>query len=452
MEKDTNEEPRGERVGRGHRSDAGWWRVAIEHASEIFKIVAPDGTLRYANAAFGRAFGYDPEEAVACEMNVLEYVHPEDLAKVAADTGTALAELEAIRQGGGDTVAEAPSHRTEYRFWHSDGSWRYVEGVATYLLDDPEVGGVVINARDITSRKEAEAKLGESERRFRQLFDQSAEALFVHDGEGNLIDCNAEASRSLGYTREELLHLRVSDLSDNLIAYDEQSEQHKEGGTLWQRILAGDSEAHQAVHFGEHMRKGGNRFPVEVRLSGVEYGGRRLILASVRDITERMELEEQLRQRALHDPLTGLPNRALFTDRLELVIERSRRERRERATMLFMDLDDFKGINDRYGHVAGDALLVAVSGRLSGCVRPGDTVSRFGGDEFAVLLESAGVEIAREVIARIESTLAEPFDLGQGRLVRVSASIGLALTEPDRSAVEILREADREMYRRKLRR
>lgn len=450
MEKDNNENPWHARMDDSRRDvPGGWWRVAIQNASEVFKIVAPDGILLYANSAFGRAFGYDPEEALTSRMNVLEYVHPEDLAKVAADTEAALAELEAIRRGGADTVAQAPSHRTEYRFRHADGSWRHVEGVATYLLDDPEVGGVVINARDMTPRKEAEARLEASERRVRQLFEQSAEALFVHDGEGNLIDCNAEASRSLGYTREELICLRVSNLTDNLIVHDEQSKRDNEGATLWKRILAGDPETHQAVHFGEHIRKDGSRFPIEVRLSGVDYGGRRLILASARDITERRELEEQLSRRAFHDPLTELPNRALFKDRLELAIERTKRDRRERAAVLFLDLDRFKAVNDRLGHEAGDALLVAVSGRLSGCVRPGDTVSRFGGDEFAVLLEGAEPETAQEVAARIERALAEPFDLEQEKRAQVSASIGLAFTEPDRQADELLREADRAMYRRK---
>lgn len=451
MEKDSNENPWHE-GGDNHRNDGGWWRIAVENASEVFKIVDPDGTLRYANAAFGRVFGYDPEEAAVSEMNVLEYVHPEDVPKVAQGTEAALAELEAIRERGGDSVAEAPSNRTEYRFRHADGSWCYVEGVGTYLLDDPEVGGVVINVRDVTSRKEAEARLQESERRSRQLFEQSTEALFVHDGEGNIIDCNAEACRSLDYSREELLELRVSDLTDNPIAEDEQSKQEKEGKenrTLWQRILAGDIAIHQAVHFGEHVRKDGSRFPVEVRLSGVDYGGKRLILASARDITERRGLEAQLRRRAFHDPLTELPNRALFMDRLGIALKRARRDPQERAAILFLDLDNFKGVNDRLGHEAGDALLVAVSGRLSGCVRPGDTVSRFGGDEFAVLLEGVDPEIAHEVTERIESALAEPFDLGQGRRAQVSASIGLALTDPEQQANELLQEADRAMYRRK---
>lgn len=710
MEKGNDENLRLEGVERTPQNDEGWWRVAVDNASEVFKIVAPDGTLRYANAAFGRVFGYDPEEAVSAGMNVLDYVHPEDLARVGRDTEIALAELEAVRERGGDGVAEAPSNRTEYRFRHADGSWRYVEGVGTYLLDDPEVRGVVVNVRDITPRKEseerlrqselrfrqlfeqsvdalllhdgagrifdcnqeasrslgysreemmrlsvadiasnqasgeerimnglglwkggahervdgpevgyhlathhrkdgttfpvevrvgevdcggermllascrdisalktatealyeseerfrgafentsigmaligldgrylktnpalrtllgyreeelpgmsfwevthpedrpesrererrlldaeqpdagtiekrylkkdggvvwalssvslvrdvhgnpshyvsqfqnitrrkeAEASLQESELRFRQLFEQSAEALFVHDGEGNLVDCNAEACRSVGYSREELIRLRVSDLTDNLIARHEQSNQDKEGGTLWQRILAGDQEIHQAVHFGEHFRKDGTTFPIEVRLSGVDYDGRRLILASARDITERRELEEQLKLQALHDPLTELPNRTLFMDRLELALERAKRDPRERAALLFMDLDDFKGINDRFGHDAGDALLLAAAARLSECVRPGDTVSRFGGDEFAVLLEAAGPEVARELTAGMESVLAEPFDLGQGRRARVSASIGLALAEPERQPNEILQEADREMYRRK---
>ncbi|HZF58928.1 MAG TPA: PAS domain S-box protein, partial [Rubrobacter sp.] len=127
-------------------------RSVVENSSEIVTIVEPDGTLRYANPAWERILGYDPEQAVG-KMNVLDHVHPEDLTHVLEETEKALAE-------GGVATNEA-----EYRFRHRDGSWRWMESLGTYLLDDPAVGGVVVTSRDVTRRKEAEERLKETERR-----------------------------------------------------------------------------------------------------------------------------------------------------------------------------------------------------------------------------------------------------------------------------------------------
>src|SRR3712207_4734089 len=124
----------------------GWLRSVLENSSEVVKVVDPDGTLRYASPAFEWVLGYDPVEA-AGTMNVLDHVHPDDLPRVLAESEKALAE--------GKTV----SNKAEYRFRHADDSWRWVESVGTYLLDDPAVGGVVVSVRDITWRKEAEERL-----------------------------------------------------------------------------------------------------------------------------------------------------------------------------------------------------------------------------------------------------------------------------------------------------
>ena len=137
----------------------GWLRSVLENSNEVVKVLDPDGTLRYASPAFGRVFGYDPGEAVG-KMNVLDHVHPDDLPHVLEETERALSE------GG------AASSRTEYRFRHADGSWRWVEGVGTYLPDDPAVRGVVVNARDVTGRKEAEEALSKAEERYRTLVEQ----------------------------------------------------------------------------------------------------------------------------------------------------------------------------------------------------------------------------------------------------------------------------------------
>ena len=167
------------------------------------------------------------------------------------------------------------------------------------------------------------------------------------------------------------------------------------------------------------------------------------------DVTERKKLQERLEHQALHDSLTGLPNRRLFADRLGQALRRAGRRDRGVA-VLFMDLDGFKNVNDSFGHEMGDLLLVAVAGRLKGCLRPEDTLARFGGDEFVVLLE--GVEGAEEpvrVAERITRELGGPFVLA-GRKLYARVSIGIAMGEARAGDPgDPLREADTAMYRAK---
>src|SRR3954451_3761257 len=158
----------------------------------------------------------------------------------------------------------------------------------------------------------------------------------------------------------------------------------------------------------------------------------------------------ELRHDALHDALTGLPNRALFLDRLELSLKRSRRQDGEFCcAVLFCDLDRFKVVNDSLGHIVGDRLLMAVAKRIEAALRPGDTVARHGGDEFTLLLEDIGdVRGASIVAERLQETLAAPFHLDTRELY-VSASIGIALVNAERAPEDVVRDADVAMYRAK---
>ena len=167
---------------------------------------------------------------------------------------------------------------------------------------------------------------------------------------------------------------------------------------------------------------------------------------TLEDITERKELEEQLHHQAFHDALTGLPNRLLFSDRLGQALARA--ERRENlVAVLFMDLDNFKHVNDSLGHEAGDRLLVGVAERLRACLRPEDTAARLGGDEFTVLLEDvADASDAARVAGRIIEDLRVPFEVG-GHEVLTAASIGIALDDRSRDRpADLMREADLAMY------
>jgi len=168
------------------------------------------------------------------------------------------------------------------------------------------------------------------------------------------------------------------------------------------------------------------------------------------NITERRLAEEATAHLALHDPLTGLPNRRLFMDRLRHALGRNRRREGRRVAVLFMDLDNFKGINDSLGHGAGDLMLVAVTERLGGLLRPEDTLARFGGDEFVVLLEDVGgPDEATRVAERISEGFGDPFGL-EGRELYARASIGIALGDArTKEPEDLLRDADTAMYRAK---
>lgn len=170
-------------------------------------------------------------------------------------------------------------------------------------------------------------------------------------------------------------------------------------------------------------------------------------LSNARRYAEREAFEARLTHQAFHDALTGLPNRALFIDRLEHAVARTTRDGGE-VGVLFMDLDRFKMINDSLGHDMGDLLLVQVGERLAPCLRPGDTLARYGGDEFTVLVEDSGTGEAAAVANRILEALSRPFSLG-GREVFVSASIGISVTSATRPDSDPLREADLAMYRAK---
>ena len=177
-------------------------------------------------------------------------------------------------------------------------------------------------------------------------------------------------------------------------------------------------------------------------------GGVRQVICTISDVTQRKALEEQLAYRAYHDVLTGLPNRALFLDRLQNALVSRRQE--DQVAVLFVDLDNFKVVNDSLGHEVGDGLLVEVAGRLEGSLRPADTLARLGGDEFAVMLTNvSGIRDALVVVGRILDRLEAPFAL-QEEEVTVTASVGISLASAsDASPADLMREADAAMYRTK---
>jgi diguanylate cyclase (GGDEF)-like protein/PAS domain S-box-containing protein len=278
----------------------------------------------------------------------------------------------------------------------------------------------------------------QSEARFASLVKNSSDAVAVVESDTTIRYVTQSAERLLGYQPENLEGRRFSELV------------HPDDRTRTVSVLTAASSAdHELVEFRILHQDGGYRH-VETLctnlLSDPNVGG---IVLNTRDISERKQFEDQLAHQAFHDQITGLANRALFRDRVVHAIERQSRNGR-RVGVLFMDLDDFKTVNDSLGHAAGDEVLREVGERLRSCLRAADTAARLGGDEFAVLLEDAGEGLpAMDVADRIMLELEAPFQL-EGRDLRVTASLGIAISDfemmGEEGAEELLRNADVAMY------
>jgi len=282
------------------RQNEARFRSLVQHSSDVIIVTRPNGTMRFVSPSASRVFGYEPSALVGRSIDTL--LHPAD-----GDRATSLfAEVIA----GPGVIGPV-----EWRFRQPDGGWLHAEILATNLLGDPTVRGIVLNTRDVSERK---------------------------------------------------------------------------------------------------------------------------------------RLEEQLTHQAFHDPLTGLANRALFRDRVSHALALAQRQGHP-ITVLFLDLDDFKRVNDSLGHAEGDRLLIAAAERFLSCARAADTVARLGGDEFAILIEHvAGSDGRAELLQRLEEAMTYPFPLG-GNQLQVSASIGVAVAAPGETADDLLRNADVAMYAAKRR-
>ena len=236
-----------------------------------------EGIITSWNPGAEKLYGYSADEIIGQHVSILfPSERQNELSRV----------LERLPQEG-----EMDSYETVRIA--KDGRRLHVSITASPIKDSSgKVIGTSAIVRDIAERREAEEALKESERRFRQLFERSTDALLVHDEEGRMVDCNEEACRSLGYTREELLRLSVRDFAVDLLS----EEEKRKGDTPWRRAMNAEPGTLVGLHENEHRRKDGTTFPVEVHVDFIDYGGKRMMLASVRDITERKQAEEALRE------------------------------------------------------------------------------------------------------------------------------------------------------------
>lgn len=275
--------------------------------------------------------------------------------------------------------------------------------------------------------------LEESEARYRQLVEQSPEAIAVHS-RGEVLYVNAAGVELIGALGSSALEGRQT------IDFIHPEDRHR----VQQRQSATTSRTQYRL-----LRLDGALREVDAASVAITYEGSPAVQTVFRDITERKALEARLLHEAFHDALTGLANRSLFRDRLEHALALALRAADSHTAICFLDLDDFKGVNDSLGHEAGDALLRAVGERLREATRTTDTVARFGGDEFAVLIERlATASEALGIVKRINRALRRPLTI-DGRILTVSASIGVAFAEVGDDVDTLLRKADVAMYEAK---
>ena len=333
----------------------------------------------------------------------------------------------------------------EERFLKMDGSAISVEVKSTAIqYDGAEAIYVVFH--DITQRKRTHLIA----KQYQTVIQTSMDGFWITDESATIIEANEAVCTMHGYTLNELLGLNISDLEAD--ESPEETAAHTE-----------QMREHGYVQFqARHRKKDGSIIDVEVSVQhSIELGGR--LFAFVRDITSRKLMENKVRQLAFNDPLTNLPNRRLFSDRLRQTMAGCRRTFLA-AALLFIDLDNFKPLNDKHGHDVGDLLLVQVARRISNCVRQVDTVARFGGDEFVIILTAIDAQAstvsdqAHAVAHKILCALALPYTLtlhddgGEAWTLDwcCTASIGVTLFAHDASSPEdVLKSADAAMYQAK---
>jgi diguanylate cyclase (GGDEF)-like protein/PAS domain S-box-containing protein len=333
-----------------------------------------------------------------------------------------------------DVELEIMTAKGNHRWVHATGNAHRENGITK------KVSGIF---QDITESKREEEALRESEKRFMDVFYNSEDAILLIDGQ-IFVDCNEATTQMLGYSsRNDFLMTHPSKLSppaqpDGKSSFEKANEMMR---------IASEKGFHRFEWM--HQKVNGENFPVEVSLTPIALHGKSIIYCVWRDVTDRKLAEEKIQQLVYHDTLTGLPNRRLFSDRLYIALAQAQRNK-NKVGVVMLDLDKFKDVNDTLGHDVGDLLLKATAERLSAALRKGDTVARFGGDEFVLILPDLEViEDATQVAQKIVDSFCKPFLIGAHQLI-VTTSIGIAVYPIDGTDEGILlKNADIAMYKAK---
>ena len=333
---------------------------------------------------------------------------------------------------------DEPTVNEEEITFASDGHRELLETTKSPMYDENgQLIGILGIGHDVTHTRKAETRLRESEQSLRSLFDSLREAVYVQNASGDFLAVNEGAARMYGYAKEWFvgkspMHMSAPGQNETL-----------DIGALVLKALGGEPQTF--LFWG--MRADGIVFPQEVHLTAGSWFGEHVVFAVVLDITERIEHEAHLEHIAHYDALTGLPNRLLLSDRLKQAMVQAHR-RKSVAAVVYLDLDGFKAINDRYGHETGDKLLIMVAKQMQRVLREEDTLARLGGDEFvAVLIGLEGYDACTRILERLLEAVSSPVVIDDLRL-QVSASLGVTFfpQSEEVDADQLIRQGDQAMY------
>jgi diguanylate cyclase (GGDEF)-like protein/PAS domain S-box-containing protein len=406
------------------RKQIAWQSVAIGSSGEALMVTDRHGRIEHVNAAFTESTGYAPEEAIGNKPSLL-------------------------KSGFHDSVFYETMWTTllKGQIWRGEIINRHKDDISiTLWMNIYPVPGrdghpekFVAISNDITARKRLEEEVALGNAQLEAVFHSAGGGVALLDAWGRFTRVNDSWHSMFGYTREET----VTSLNYSDVSHDDDVAENRH---VFVALASGEIPSHEIDQ--RFVRKGGGVFWGHISMMSVkdEAGYIFAIIAIMHDINDRKLLEKKLESMAHYDALTGLPNRALFFDRLGQAITQTKRSQGQFALM-FVDLDGFKAVNDTFGHDTGDALLKAVSEHLLECVRESDTVARMGGDEFTIILRAIrGPEDAAHVAEKILATLSHPYHL-LGHECRIGASLGIVLyPQHGKNAEELLSQADSAMY------
>ena len=394
--------------------------------------VDADWTIHFASAGCLALTGYCPDDLVGSRVISLEnLIHPDDRSQVRAAIMTAL--------------AEGSRYRVEYRLCCRDGSEKWVLERGAGVID--ERGERVLEGfiEDISEEVVRRRRVAEAELRYRSIFENSVIGIFQTTDDGHYLAANAALARLYGYASPDELMASLRDIATRLYVNPQRRDEFARLIRRNGRVIDFESEV---------FRADGKRIWIAENAHAVRGPDGELLYyeGTVEDISERREYQARLEHQATHDPLTGLPNRNLLEERLNEAV-RAARSSGGRVSLAFVDIDNFKFVNDSLGHAAGDALLVGMAHRLRHCVeglRNVGTVARYGGDEFVLILsDQPALAQSVDTIERVTQAVRQPMSI-EGHELRMDCSIGVSIFPDDGADLQsLLRYADVAMHHAK---
>jgi len=387
----------------------------------IFMADSYSWTITFANKRLSELFGHSFENLNGKAF--IDFIHPDEVEELIIKMHMMI-------------VGEIERLECEQRFIRSDeADFRGDLSIRRLSGNDGSLQGIMVTIYDATERLETEKQISRIENNYWEIFNSTNDALFVHDAyTGAIVDVNKTVERMYGYSREEIFFLNVHDFSAGESPYS-----LNEAVSLIRKAVEEGPQSYEWLG----KRKDGELFWTEVTLTASHIGGEGRVLAVIRDIGDRKEIERQLQYLSAHDSLTGLYNRMHF----ETEFKRISKGRKYPVSIIIADLDGLKAVNDTLGHAAGDELIKSAASLLIHLFRPDDLVARLGGDEYIVLMPEADEEIAGILMDRIRA--AEKSMRTEGESSQVRFSLGSATAYSHEQIAGLFNQADMRMYEEK---